>query len=59
MCTVTYAFDVLIKSFKEMSSRLLVACDEMRKRHFIVTNNVKASKKNIKKQIVTLTSGRR
>ena len=42
--TVTYVFDDLIKSILEMSSRLLVACDEMRKRHFIDKINVKTSK---------------
>ena len=42
--TVTYVFDILIKSLLEMSSRLLVACDEMRKRHFIDKINVKTSK---------------
>ena len=42
--TVTYVFEDLIKSILEMSSRLLVACDEMRKRHFIDKINIKTSK---------------
>ena len=42
--TVMYVFDVLIKSLLEMSSRQLVTCDEMRKRHFIDKVNVKTSK---------------
>ena len=39
-----YVLDVLIKSLLEMSSRLLVACDELRKRHFIDKINVKTPK---------------
>ena len=42
--TVTYAFNILMKSFLEMSCRLHVACDEMRKRHFVDKINVKTSK---------------
>ena len=42
--TVTYVFDVLIKSLLEMYSSLLVAYDEIRKRHFIDKINVKTSK---------------
>ena len=57
--TVTYAFNILMKSFLEMSCRLHVACDEMRKRHFVDKINVKTSKTMEKKQIVTKASGRR
>ena len=32
---VTSVFDVLVKFLLEMSCRLLVTCDKMRKRHFI------------------------
>ena len=40
-----YVFDVLIKSLLDMSYRLLVACDEMRKRHLIINKiNDKTSK---------------
>ena len=39
--TVTYVFDILIKSLLEMSFRLLVACGEVRKRHFVDKSNVK------------------
>ena len=42
--TVAYAFNILMKSFLEMSCRLHVACDEMRKRHFVDKINVKTSK---------------
>ena len=42
--TETSVFDVLIKSLLEISSRLLVAYDEMRKRYFIDKINVKTSK---------------
>ena len=42
--TVTYVFDVVIASLLDMSCRLLVACDEMRKRHFIDKIDVKTSK---------------
>ena len=42
--TVTYVFDILVKILLEMPCRLLVACDEMRKRHFIDKINVKTSK---------------
>ena len=42
--TEAYVFNVLIKSLLDMSCRLLVACDEMRKRHFIDNINVKTSK---------------
>ena len=44
--TVTYhsAFNILMKSFLEMSCRLHVACDKMRKRHFVDKINVKTSK---------------
>ena len=41
---LTYVFDVFIKSLLEMSSRLLVEYDEMRKHHFIDKINVKTSK---------------
>ena len=44
--TVTYVFNILMKSFLEMSCRLHVACDEMRKRHFVDKINVKTSKTN-------------
>ena len=54
--TVTYAFNILMKSFLEMSCRLHVACDEMRKRHFVDKINVKTSKTMKKKQIVTKAS---
>ena len=46
---VMYVFDGLIKSLLEMSSRLLVACDEMRKRHLIDKINVKTLKTMKKK----------
>ena len=42
--TVTYVFDILIKSFLEMSCRLLRSCDEMRKRHFVDKIKAKTSK---------------
>ena len=41
--TVTYVFDILIKSLYKMSFRLLVSCGEMRKRHFVDKSNVKTS----------------
>ena len=41
--TVTYVFDVSIKSLLEMSSRQLVTCDEMRKRHLLEKINAKTS----------------
>ena len=46
--TVTYVLDVLIKSLLKIFSRLLMACDEVRKRHFIDKINVKTSKTMIK-----------
>ena len=39
---VTYVFEV-VKNLLDMSCRLLVACDEMRKRHFIDKIDVKTS----------------
>ena len=42
--TETYVFDVVMKLLLGMSCRLLVACDEMRKRHFIDKIDVKTSK---------------
>ena len=42
--TATAVFDVLVKFLLEMTCRLLVACDEMRKRHFVDKINVKTSK---------------
>ena len=42
--TVTYVFDVLIKSRLIISCRLLVACYEMRKHNFIDKINAKPSK---------------
>ena len=41
---ITYVFDVFIKSPLDMSCRLLVACDETRKRHFFDKIYVKTSK---------------
>ena len=41
--TVTYVFDVVIKSLLGMSCKLRVACDEMRKRHFIDKIDVKTT----------------
>ena len=42
--TVTFVFDVVIKSLLDMSCRLLVTCAEMRKRYFIDKIDVKTSK---------------
>ena len=47
--TETYVFDVLVKILLEMSCRLLVACDEMRKRQIIDKINVKTSKSGHRK----------
>ena len=54
--TETYVFDVLVKHILEMSCRLLVAYDEMRKRHFIDKINVKTPK-SIEKAICDVNVG--
>ena len=41
---ITYVFDVFIKSPIDMSCRVLLTCDETRKRHFIDNIYVKTSK---------------
>ena len=51
--TVTSVFEVLITFLLEISCRLLVTFDEMRKRNFIDKINVKTSKSMKKKQFVT------
>ena len=55
--TVTYAFNILMKSFLEMSCRLHVACDEMRKRHFVDKINVKTSKTMEKSKLLRKRRG--
>ena len=42
--TVTFVLEVLVTFLLEISCRLLVTCDEMRKRHFIDKINDKTSK---------------
>ena len=55
--TVTYAFNILMKSFLEMSCGLHVACDEMRKRHFVDKINVKTSKTMEKSKLLRKRRG--